>query len=81
MKMNKSSLLCLLVLSFPGLISAQQASPLHPEATLSLRDGWSLQSSCKVEAKGETVSTTDFEAKDWYSVTVPTTGKVALAEP
>ncbi len=80
MKMNKSSLLCLLVLSFSGLISAQEASPLHPEAALALRDGWNLQSSCKVEARGETVSTPAFEPKDWYSVSVPTTVVAALVK-
>ena len=54
MKMNKSSLLCILVLSFSALISAQEAGPPHPETSLSLRDGWTLQSSGKVDAKGET---------------------------
>ena len=53
MKMNKSSLLCLLVLSFSGLVSAQQASPLHPDAGSLPPDGWNLQSSGKVEAQGE----------------------------
>ncbi len=80
MKMNKNGLLCLLVLSFSGLISAQDASPLHPEATFSLRDGWNLQSSCKVEAKGETVSTPAFQPRDWYSVSVPTTVVAALVK-
>ena len=34
MKMNKSSLLCIVVLSFSGLISAQEPSRPHPEASL-----------------------------------------------
>jgi exo-1,4-beta-D-glucosaminidase len=79
MKMNKSHLLCILVLSVSGLISAQ-TSRLHPDAGLALRDGWNLQSSCKVEAKGETVSTPAFQPKDWYSVTVPTTVVAALVK-
>ncbi len=80
MKMSKSSLLCILVLSFSSLISAQEASRLHPDSALSLRDGWNLQSSCKVEAKGDTVSTPAFEPKDWYAVTVPTTVVAALVK-
>jgi hypothetical protein len=80
MKMSKSSLLCILVLSFPSLISAQEARRLHPDSALSLRDGWNLQSSCKVEAKGETVSTPAFQPKDWYAVTVPTTVVAALVQ-
>ena len=78
MKMNKSSLLCIAVLSFSGLMVAQNSS--HPDATLSLRDGWSLQSSCKVDAKGETLSTPAFHPKDWYEVSVPTTVVAALVK-
>jgi exo-1,4-beta-D-glucosaminidase len=80
MKRNKSSLLCILVLSFSGLTSAQEASHPHPETSLVLRDGWTLQSAYKVEAKGETVSTSGFEPKDWYAVSVPTTVVAALVK-
>ena len=80
MKRNKSSLLCILVLSFSGLISAQEPSRPHPETSLQLRDGWSLQSSSKVDAKGETVSTPAFQPKDWYAVSVPTTVVAALVK-
>src|SRR5580700_5904281 len=80
MKMSKSRLLCILVLSFSSLISAQEASRLYPDSALSLREGWNLQSSCKVEAKGETVSTPAFQPKDWYAVTVPTTVVAALVK-
>ncbi len=40
---------------------------------LPLREGWSLQSGCKIQAQGEAISTASFETKGWYSVTVPTT--------
>jgi exo-1,4-beta-D-glucosaminidase len=80
MKMSKCSLLCILVLSFSSVISAQEASRPHPDSALSLREGWNLQSSCKVEAKGETVSTAAFQPKDWYAVTVPTTVVAALVK-
>src|SRR5678815_1869538 len=78
MKMNKSSLLCIAVLSFSCPMVAQNSS--HAEATLSLRDGWSLQSSGKVDAKGETLSTPAFRPKDWYEVSVPTTVVAALVK-
>jgi len=80
MKMSSRSLLCILVLSFSGLISAQEASRPRPETSLALRDGWNLQSSYKVEAKGENVSTLAFQPKDWYAVTVPTTVVAALVK-
>jgi exo-1,4-beta-D-glucosaminidase len=41
--------------------------------SLPLRDGWSLQSGCKIHAQGEAISATGFETKGWYSVTVPST--------
>jgi len=80
MKVSKRSLLCLLVLSFSGLISAQEANRPRPETSLALRDGWNLQSSCRVEAKGEVVSTPAFQPKDWYAVSVPTTVVAALVK-
>lgn len=43
------------------------------EARLTLHEGWSLQSSAKVEAKPEMISTPRFAPKGWLAVTVPTT--------
>jgi len=80
MKVSKRSLLCMLVLSFSGLISAQEANRPRSETSLALRDGWNLQSSCRVEAKGEVVSTPAFQPKDWYAVSVPTTVVAALVK-
>src|SRR5690349_12376721 len=59
------------------------AQPMRPtpsaaEPRLPLREGWTLQSSGKVEAQGEVVSTPRFQAKGWYSVSVPTTVFSAL---
>ncbi len=79
-KIKKSSLLCLIILSFSGLMFAQAAGHPHPETSLSLRDGWALQSSCKVDVKGDTLSTPAFRPKDWYEVTVPTTVVAALVK-
>jgi exo-1,4-beta-D-glucosaminidase len=38
-----------------------------------LREGWSLQSGCKIHDGGEVISTPSFGAVDWYKATVPTT--------
>jgi exo-1,4-beta-D-glucosaminidase len=47
---------------------------------LQLRDGWSLQSSCKVEQKGEVISTPRFAPAGWYNVSLPTTVVGALVK-
>jgi exo-1,4-beta-D-glucosaminidase len=47
-------------------------------ARLELHDGWSIQSSCKVGAKGEVVSTAAFNPSGWYATTVPMTVVAAL---
>ncbi|HKI27684.1 MAG TPA: beta galactosidase jelly roll domain-containing protein [Candidatus Sulfotelmatobacter sp.] len=51
-----------------------------PDAKLPLRDGWSLQTSAKVEAKGDVISTPQFVASGWHEATVPTTVVAALVK-
>ena len=79
---SKSTLSCLVLLSFSALVFSQEPKPSrpHPESTLSLREGWNLQTSGKVDEKGEVLSSPAFQAKDWYTVTVPTTVVAALVE-
>jgi exo-1,4-beta-D-glucosaminidase len=69
----------LLVLSS---LLAQNATPVKHtiEAKLFLRDGWSLQTSARVEAKGEVISTPQFSPRGWHQVTVPTTVVAALVK-
>src|ERR1700686_3494279 len=50
------------------------------ETAIALRDGWSLQSSCKVEKSGLVVSTSKFAPTGWYGVSVPTTVVSALVK-
>jgi len=50
------------------------------DARLTLHDGWSLQTSAKVEANGEVISTPRFSPKGWHAVTVPTTVVAALVK-
>jgi exo-1,4-beta-D-glucosaminidase len=40
---------------------------------LELKQGWSVQSDCKVHGDGPTFSKADFHPKGWYSATVPAT--------
>ena len=79
---NKSLLLCAALLSVSTLMFSQEPKPAHPhtEPTLSLREGWNLQSSGKVDEKGRGSFQPDFKPKEWYTVTVPTTVVAAIVE-
>jgi exo-1,4-beta-D-glucosaminidase len=61
---------------------AQNTRPVRhtAEAKLALHDGWSLQTSAKVDAKGEIISSPQFSPKEWHEVTVPTTVVAALVK-
>ncbi len=62
-----------LLIPFLSLAVAAAQPGLHPALTVPLRDGWALQSSAKVAATGEAISSIPFEAKDWFRAEVPTT--------
>jgi exo-1,4-beta-D-glucosaminidase len=57
-----------------------QTLKTDPEAKLTLREGWSLQTSAKVDAKGEVISTPEFVPSGWHEATVPTTVVAALVK-
>ncbi len=40
---------------------------------LPLREGWNLQSACKLQATGDAISASGYDAAGWYSVKVPAT--------
>ena len=50
------------------------------KSAMQLRDGWMMQSSCKVEKTGEFISTPKFQPVGWRSVSVPTTVVGALVK-
>ncbi|HWY21250.1 MAG TPA: glycoside hydrolase family 2 protein [Candidatus Acidoferrum sp.] len=62
------------------LAGSKPASPAVHAEKLILRDHWTLQSSAKVEAKGETIATAAFVPKGWHDATVPTTVVSALVK-
>jgi exo-1,4-beta-D-glucosaminidase len=73
---------------FPGLgliaaflAAATIAAPLaRADSEITLRDGWAVQSSAKVNASGEVVSTTGFDASSWYKTSAPNTVFAVLVE-
>lgn len=72
-KMSKSS-----PVSSPRSEAAR--SERGSENGIVLRDGWSLQSSRKVDKSGEVVSTPKFAPAGWYRVSVPTTVVAAMVK-
>ncbi len=74
----------LVAVSFVWFAQFTIAQPApHPAAKFSklvLADGWTLQSSSKVDQSGEVLSTPAFQPKNWYQVTVPTTVVSALVK-
>ena len=81
-----SVLLLLFHLSLNSTVNAQQraanatAGKAVSENRVTLREGWQLQTSAKVDAKGELISTPAFAAKDWHTATIPTTVVAALVK-
>jgi len=66
------------------LLASFLSAQSRPEAKYSadnrlvLHEGWSIQTSAKVKAKGEVISTERYVPKHWHPSTVPTTALAAL---
>ncbi|MGC1367454.1 MAG: sugar-binding domain-containing protein [Candidatus Acidiferrum sp.] len=56
------------------------ASIARADGDITLREGWRVQSSAKVSAGGETVSTAGFDASSWYKTAAPNTVFAVLVE-
>jgi exo-1,4-beta-D-glucosaminidase len=52
---------------------AQPSFQAAPALSLPLHEGWTLQSSAKVTATGDAISSPSFKASDWIHADVPTT--------
>ena len=61
-------------------LSPQTFAQSHDSANpgIELHDGWTLQSSCKVAAKGAQISLPGFGTDGWHATTVPSTVVAAL---
>src|ERR1035437_9687327 len=57
--------LILALLALPAALTAGTVTPL--------REGWRVQSACKLQAAVESISSEGFAAKDWLQTTVPST--------
>jgi len=64
--MQKKIVVLLLVLA--GLPAVLQAGTVTP-----LREGWRIQSACKLQAEGPAIATEGFAAEDWLKTVVPST--------
>ena len=81
--MNRCAAVLLFSVFFTISSAAQKKASVQrqpPGDVLLLRDGWTLQSSCKVDKKGEVISTPQFAPAGWHAVTVPTTVVAALVK-
>jgi exo-1,4-beta-D-glucosaminidase len=64
MKRKFASLL-LVLLALPAALEAGTVTPL--------REGWQLQSACKLQAAGESIAAEGFPTEDWVKTAVPST--------
>jgi len=70
--MNKRMLICFpLFLALPPILPAGIVTPL--------REGWQLQSACKLQATGDSIATDGFQADGWLKTAVPSTVLAAQA--
>jgi exo-1,4-beta-D-glucosaminidase len=68
------------VLAQEKVASKREHGNAAEENRLALHEGWSLQTSAKVDAKGEVISTAKFSPEGWHHATVPTTVIAALVK-
>ncbi len=79
-----TAILLILLFEIQPMLTAQdrnqQATPKTEGDKLLLHDHWTLQSSAKVDARGEVISTPKFVVQGWPDATVPTTVVAALVK-
>ena len=79
-KINVVTLGFVVIILNLGLLSLVASSQSVDSNQQHLDAGWELQSSAKVTQGGEILSSTSYEPKSWYSVSVPTTVVAALVK-
>jgi len=75
--MNARKYACLVAVEF--FLLAMPGLAAEPGKIL-LTDGWVIQSSAKIKARGEAISTAEFKPADWHQATVPSTVVGCLVE-
>src|SRR5262252_8168980 len=63
----------LLLPLFSFLLADAVAQSPAPMNRIDLHDGWTVQTSRKVQATGDAISTSKFQTKGWYRTSVPMT--------
>ena len=61
------------LLATAGFSGGAAAAAAGSSAKTYLADGWSIQSSAKIQVPAETISSPSFKPVDWYKATVPST--------
>lgn len=69
----------MLILGFVFLSESTPPVSAQPKE-IPMKDGWALQSSAKIAAPGETLSSAGFETDGWFPVQVPRTVLAALVD-
>jgi exo-1,4-beta-D-glucosaminidase len=59
-------------------VAEGQTAPAANSSRIELAKGWSIQSSAKVTEKGDVVSSSSFQPREWYPSSVPSTVVAAL---
>jgi len=82
MKLQIRFWMAVLIVFSSCALSLGQGASAHPHSgsRLALADGWSLQSSSKIDQPGEEISKPGFQPHNWYTVSVPTTVVAALVK-
>ena len=69
-----------LLLSLISSVSGQAISRIEEKPKLFLQKSWSIQSSAKVQEKGDAISRNTFQPRGWYAAKVPSTIVGTLVE-
>jgi exo-1,4-beta-D-glucosaminidase len=80
LKKDLRVLIILVLVSLACQCLATELGNSNGNSRLMLRANWAIQSSAKVQAGGEALSTVQFAPKGWYPTSVPTTVLNALIE-
>jgi exo-1,4-beta-D-glucosaminidase len=66
------------LLGSTGSVNSQNKQAVGQTSKMFLRESWRIQSSAQVKEKGDVISTPEFQPRNWYTATVPSTVVGAL---
>jgi len=77
---NRSLLVAVGIAALVSAAATIAAPASRADGDITLREGWTVQSSAKVSASAETISTSSFDASSWYRTSAPNTVFAVLVE-